>query len=92
MGEILAAVEAAIDEADHLKPLDGAAKALARNLAVVIDAGDSRAVPAFLRLLNALGLTPQGRKELMVDDPAPVGALSGIRAKRVNRAGVKDGN
>ncbi|CAM3214000.1 hypothetical protein RHDE110596_22545 [Prescottella defluvii] len=83
MGELRAAVGAAIEAADHLRPSDGAAVALAKSWASQIDKQGGEPSPGFLRLLNALGLTPQGRKDLAVgDEVVTAGALSGIRQRR----------
>lgn len=78
-GALLRRVEEALAGAEHLLSIDGAVAGLALDQARVIDraleSGDEEQIayaarvsmPALLRTLTALGLTPDGRKKLDLD-------------------------
>lgn len=79
-GRYLAAVTKCVEMADHLEPTDEADVELAKGYARVIDSafdsGDKEAIhrascvpmPSLHKTLTGLGLTPEGRKNLGLDD------------------------
>lgn len=88
----LQAVNEAVEAAQHLTDMDGAAVSLARHVASLIDQAEAEGfessmkasfgpVPTLNKILDGLGLTPNGRKNLG-EKEAVGGKLAGLRQGR----------